>query len=207
MGGALVPPRWATLGSGGGEAAEGAQANRALVQERDQAERARRWGWVVASARTWKTAEEQTLKPLVTPVPQTSAQRPRGPTEPPGRSRRTLWTSHPRLSWRHGGAVTVVRRKRGRNLGPQPTPLLGTKLARLTPSPVVCLDQKRWAGEWLHGARKSGLGRGAHQVSGDKDRSEQALGSAVLASLLVRRGCHHEMVPGKPWSLFQLQQA
>jgi len=33
------------------------------------------------------------------------------------------------------------------------------------------------------------------------------VGIAVLASLLVLRVCHHEMVPGKPWSIFPLQHA
>ena len=52
---------------------------------------------------------------------------------------------------------------------------------------------------------KSGLGLGEHQVSGDKDRSEKSVGIAVLAYLFVIRACHHEIVPGKPWSIFQLQ--
>jgi hypothetical protein len=29
----------------------------------------------------------------------------------------------------------------------------------------------------------------------------------VLAYLFVLRVCHHEIVPGKPWSIFQLQHA
>jgi hypothetical protein len=52
---------------------------------------------------------------------------------------------------------------------------------------------------------KSGLGLGEHQVSGDKDRSEKSVGIAVLAYLVVLLTCHHEIVPGKPWSIFQLQ--
>jgi hypothetical protein len=55
--------------------------------------------------------------------------------------------------------------------------------------------------------RKSGLGLGAHQVRGEADRSEKSLGIAVLAYLLLLRACHHEIVPGKPWSIFQLQHA
>jgi hypothetical protein len=54
---------------------------------------------------------------------------------------------------------------------------------------------------------KSGLGLGEHQVSGDTNRSEQSVGIAVLASLFVLRVCHHKIVPGKPWSIFQLQYA
>ncbi len=48
---------------------------------------------------------------------------------------------------------------------------------------------------------------GEHQVSGDTNRSEKSVGIAVLAYLLVMRVCHHEIVPGKPWSIFQLQHA
>jgi hypothetical protein len=33
------------------------------------------------------------------------------------------------------------------------------------------------------------------------------LDGLVLAYLLVLRVCHHEIVPGKAWSIFQLQQA
>jgi len=48
---------------------------------------------------------------------------------------------------------------------------------------------------------------GEHQVSGDTNRSEKSVGIAVLAYLFILRVCHHEMVPGKPWSIFQLQHA
>jgi hypothetical protein len=61
--------------------------------------------------------------------------------------------------------------------------------------------------ELLHWELKSGLGLGEHQVSGDPNRSEKSVGIAVLAYLLVMRVCHHEIVPGKPWSIFQLQHA
>jgi Transposase DDE domain len=105
------------------------------------------------------------------------------------------------------GDVTVVLSKRGRNLGPKQTKILVTNLAMLTPSQVVGIYQKRWAVELLHGELKSELGLGEHQVRGDKDRSEQSIGIAVLAYLFVLRVCHHEIVPGKPWSLFQLQHA
>ena len=59
----------------------------------------------------------------------------------------------------------------------------------------------------MHWELKSGLGLGEHQVSGDKNRSEKSIGIAVLAYLFVLRVCHHEIGPGKPWSIFQLQHA
>src|SRR5438094_9945412 len=66
---------------------------------------------------------------------------------------------------------------------------------------------KRWAVELMPWALPSGLGLGEHHVSGDKDRSEKSVGIAGLAYLFVLRVCQHEVVPGKPWSLFQLQHA
>jgi hypothetical protein len=204
---AFVPPHWAKLVLVGGDAAYGSQANMRMVQERDKADAARRWGFVFAIARTWKTVEEKTIKHLVTHVPHQYYQRTRVPREAPGRGRRTFWTYHTRLGLRHVGDVTVVLSKRGRNMGPKQTKILVTNLAELTPSQVVCIYQKRWAVEVVHWELKSGLGLGEHQVSGDKDRSEKSLGIAVLAYLFVLRVCHHEIVPGKPWSIFQLQHA
>jgi len=61
--------------------------------------------------------------------------------------------------------------------------------------------------EILNWELKSGLGLGEHQVRGNKNRSEKSVGIAVLAYLFVLRVCHHEIVPGKPWSIFQLQHA
>jgi hypothetical protein len=111
------------------------------------------------------------------------------------------------LCLRHIGDVTGVLSKKGRNVSPQHPQILVTTLAMLTPSQGVCIYQKRWAIALLPWELKSGLGLGEHQVSGDKDRSEKSMGIAVLAYLFVLRTCHHEIVPGRPWSIFQLQHA
>ena len=206
MVGEFVPPSWAKLVIVGGDAAYGSKANMDMVKDRDKADTARRWGFVFAIARTWKTVEEKSLKNLVTHVPHKYYQCTRVPRE--GRKgRRTFWTFHTRLCLRHIGEVTVVLSKRGRNLGPKQTKILVTNLAEVTSSQVVCIYQKRWAIELLNWELKSGLGLGEHQVSGDKNRSEKSVGIAVLAYLFVLRVCHHEIVPGKPWSIFQLQHA
>jgi hypothetical protein len=207
MVGAFIPPPWAKLVVVGGDAAYGSQANMRMVQDRDHADTARRWAFVFAIARTWKTVDEKTIKHLVTHVPHQYYQRSRVPRESTGRSRRTFWTYHTRLGLRHVGDVTVILSKRGRNMGPKQTKILVTNLAELTPSQIVCIYQKRWAVEVLHWELKSGLGLGEHQVSGDKERSEKSIGIAVLAYLFVLRTCHHEIVPGKPWSIFHLQHA
>jgi hypothetical protein len=204
---AFVAPPWAKLVIVGGDAAYGCQANMQMVQARDRADTARRWAFVFAIARTWQTVEEKTIKNLVTHVPHQYYQRTRVPREPAGRGRRTFWTYHTRVGLRHVGDVTVVLSKRGRNMGPKQTKILVTHLAALTPSQGVCIDQKRWAVDLMHWELNSGLGLGEHQVSGDQNRSEKSLGIAVLAYLFVLRVCHHEIVPGKPWSIFQLQHA
>jgi hypothetical protein len=207
MVGEFVPPRWAELVIVGGDAAYGSQANMRMVQDRDTADGARRWGFVFAIARTWKTVEEKTLKNLVTHVPHKYYQCTRVPRGHGRKGRRTFGTYHTRLCLRHVGDVTLVLSKKGRNIGPHNTKLLVTNLAELTPSQVVCIYQKRWAIELMNWELKSGLGLGEHQVSGDTNRSEKSVGIAVLAYLFVMRMCHHEIVPGKPWSIFQLQHA
>src|SRR5262249_31107197 len=66
---AFVPPSGAQLVIVGGDAAYGSKANMAIVKERDKADPARRWGFVFAIARTWKTIEDKAIKNLVTHVP------------------------------------------------------------------------------------------------------------------------------------------
>jgi hypothetical protein len=204
---AFVPPSWAKLVVVGGDAAYGSQDNIRMVQDRDQADAARRWGFVFAIARTWKTVEDKAIKNLVTLIPQKYYQRTQVPRERAGKGRKTFWTYSTCLCLRHVGDVTVVLSKRGRNVGPKQTKILVTNLTELTPSQVVGMYQKRWAIELVPWELKSGLGLGEHQVSGDKNRSEKSLGIAVLAYLFVLRVCHHEIALGKPWSIFQLQHA
>ena len=49
------------------------------------------------------------------------------------------------------------------------------------------------------------LGLGEHQVSTEEGRIEKSFGIAVLAYLLLVRVCHQEILPGKAWSVSQLQ--
>src|SRR5215813_6952490 len=84
-----------------GDAAYGSKANMQMVQAGDHADTARRWAFVFAIARTWKTVDEKTIKNLVTHVPHTYYQRTRVPREPVGTGRRTFWTYQTRLCLRH----------------------------------------------------------------------------------------------------------
>ena len=202
-----VPPKWAKLIIVGGDAAYGSKANMDIGKARAKTDTARRWGFVCAIARTWKTVEEKSIKHLVTHGPHKYYQCTRVPRAHGRKGRKTFWTYSTRLCLRHVGDVTVVLSKKGRNVSPLHTKILVTNLAELTPSQVVCMYQKRWAIELLNWELKSGVGVGAHQGSGDTNRSEKSVGIAVLAYLLVLRVCHHAIIPGKPWSIFQLQHA
>jgi hypothetical protein len=48
---------------------------------------------------------------------------------------------------------------------------------------------------------------GEHQVRGEASRIEKSFGIALIAYLFLIRMCHHEMVPGRSWSVSQLQHA
>jgi len=166
---------------------------------------ARQWGFVFAIARTWKTVEGTALKDLVTHLPRKYSQRTRVPRLPGAKGCKTFWVYSTRLCLRHIGDVTVVLSKRGRNLGPKHTKILVTNLDEWIPRQVVGAYQRRWPVEQINRELKTDLGLGEHQVSKDERRIEKSFGIAVLAYLLLLRACHQEIVPGKSWSMAQLQ--
>jgi hypothetical protein len=203
----FTPPSWATDIVVEGDAAYGSQANMQMVMQRHADDPDRTWGFVFAIARTWKTVEGKALKDLVTHLPRKSYRRTWVPRIPAANGRKTFWVYSKRLCLRHIGDVTVVLSKTGRNVGPKHTKILVTNLAELTPRYVVFAYQRRWTIEQINRELKSDLGMGDHQVSGEEGRIEHSFGIAVLAYLFLIRLCHHEMVPGRPWSVSQLQHA
>jgi hypothetical protein len=207
MVGRFVPPPWAKRVIVVGDAAYGSQDNIKMVMKRDADDPARRWGFVFALARTWKTVEDKAIKDLVTHLPRQYYQRVRVPRLPGTKGCKTFWVYSTRLCLRHVGDVTVVLSKRGRNLGPKQTKILVTNLDEWIPRQVVSAYQRRWPVEQINRELKTDLGLGEHQVSGDKERIEKSFGIAVLAYLLLIRACHQEMLPGTSWSIAQLQHA
>jgi Transposase DDE domain len=201
----FTPPSWAKLVIVSGDAAYGSKANMKMVKDRDKADDDRRWGFVFAIARTWKTVDEKMIQNLVTHLPRHLYQRTWIAKDIEGQGRKTFWIYGKRLCLCHVGDVTVVLSKKGRNVGPKNTKILVTNLLELTPRQVVSIYQKRWAIELGNWELKSGLGLGQHQVSGDQKRSTNSVGIAVLAYLFLLRACHHEVNPGQSWSIFQLQ--
>src|SRR5215475_11960009 len=109
---AFVPPRWAKLVIVGGDAAYGSKANMDMVKARDKADTTRRWGLVLARARTWKTGEDKSIQNLVTHVPHKYDQGTRVPREHGRKGRKTFGTSSTGLCLRHGGDGTVVLSKK-----------------------------------------------------------------------------------------------
>jgi hypothetical protein len=204
---AFTPPTWATTIIVEGDAAYGSQDNIKMVQQRSIDDPTRRWGFVFAIARTWKTVEDKAIKDLVTPLPRKYYQRIRVPRLPGVPGCKTFWVYSTRLCLRHIGDVTVVLSKRGRNLGPKQTKILVTNLDEWIPRQVVGAYQRRWPVEQINRELKTDLGLGEHQVSQEEGRIEKSFGMAVLAYLLLIRAGHQEIVPGKSWSIAQLQHA
>jgi len=205
MVGSFVPPTWAKRIIVEGDAAYGSQENMQMVLKRDAEDPARRWGFVFAIARTWKTVEDKAIKDLVTHLPRKYYQRTRVPRLPGTTGCKTFWVYSTRLCLRHIGDVTVVLSKKGRNVGPKHTKILVTNLDEWIPRQVVCAYQRRWPVEQINRELKTDLGLGEHQVSMDERRIEKSFGIAVLAYLLLLRACHQEIVPGKSWSIAHLQ--
>jgi len=203
----FVPPAWAKRVIVVGDAAYGSQENMQMVRKRGADDPARRWGFVFAIARTWKTVEDKAIKDLVTHLPRKYYQRIRVPRLPGMQGCKTFWVYSTHLCLRHIGDVTVVLSKKGRNVGPKHTKILVTNLDEWTPKQVVGAYQRRWPVEQINRELKTDLGLGAHQVSGEEGRIEKSFGIAVLAYLFLIRACHQEILPGTSWSIAQLQHA
>jgi Transposase DDE domain len=199
------PPAWAKQVIVLGDAGYGSKANIKLVKQLDKIDRSRSWHFVFAISRTWKTVDDKAVKDLVTYLPRCHYKRTWVPRITHPDKRKTYWTYRKHLSLRDIGDVTLVLSKKGRNVGPKNTKLLVTNLPDATARQVISLYQNRWSIELINRNLKSDLGLGQHQVRGEVDRMERSFGISVLAFLFILRMCHHEIIPGKPWSLAQLQ--
>ena len=139
----FVPPAWAKRVIVEGDAAYGSQENMQMVLKRDADDPARRWGFVFAIARTWKTVEGKALKDLVTHVPRKYYQRTRVPRLPGAHGCKTFWIFSKRLCLRHIGDVTVGLSKKGRNVGPKSYENPGDQSGRVDPETgSVCVSTK-----------------------------------------------------------------
>ena len=199
------PPEWAKLVIVTADAAFASKDNMQLIQQLNQSDPKRRWGFVFAIARTWNMENGKSLSNLVKHIPRTAFQRTWIPHLTNDKVRKTFWVFRKRTRLRHIGDVTMVLSKKRPNASPKRTKILVTNLTELTARQVLSVYQRRWPIEILFKELKTGLGLGEHQVTKSIDRIEKSIGIAIIAYLTLIRARRRDITPGKPWSIFQLK--
>jgi hypothetical protein len=202
----FVPPHRSRTVIVIGDSAYCSKENIKTVKEKNSSDNRCNWFYVFAVARTWKTEENKSIKNLVTYTPRNLYKRTWIPSVT-GQKRKVFWIFGKRICLRHAGDVTVVLTKKGRNTGPKNTKILVTNLPGVTARQVISVYQRRWSVEIIFKELKSALGLGEHQVTKDEKRVEKSFGIAVAAYLLLLRLRQQDIRPGKPWSIFQLQNS
>jgi hypothetical protein len=171
-----------------------------------QAIQARGWFFVIAFPRTWKLANGQHLRDLVTHLPIHHYRQVRVPLVVPTARRRVFWTFAKRAELRQVGDVTVVLSRRRRNDSPKHTTRLVTNLPQATAHLTVALYLRRWPVELCLKELQGVVGLGEHQVTKDAPRVERSVAVALMAYLLLLRLRAKQIKPGHSWSAFTLKQ-
>jgi Transposase DDE domain len=171
-----------------------------------QAIQARGWFFVMAFPRTWKLANGQHLRALVTHLPVHYYRPVRVPLVVPSARRRVFWAFAKRAELRQIGDVTVVLSRRRRNESPKHTKLLVTNLPQATARLTVALYLRRWPVELCIKELKGAVGLGQAQVTKEAARVERSVAVAFMAYLLWLRLRAKQIRPGTPWSAFTLKQ-
>jgi hypothetical protein len=171
-----------------------------------QAIQARHWFFVIAFPRTWKLANGQHLRDIVTHLPIHHYRQVRVPLIVPSARRRVFWTFAKRAELRQVGDVTVVLSRRRRNDSPRHTKLLVTNLPQATAHLTVALYLRRWPVELCIKELKGVVGLGQHQVTKEVARVERSVAVAVMAYLLLLRLRAKQIKPGRSWSAFAIKQ-
>ena len=167
---------------------------------------ARGWFFVIAFPRTWKLANGQYLRDLVTYLPTHHYCQIRVPLIASTTRRRVFWTFAKQAQLAHVGDVTIVLSRRRRNDSPKHTKLIVTNLPHATAHLTVARYLRRWPVELCIKELKSGVGLGQHQVTEDAARVERSVAVAVMAYLLLLRLRAKQIKPGSSWSAFTLKQ-
>jgi hypothetical protein len=195
----VVLPAWCKKAVVVADAAYPSRANLQAIQ-------ARGWYFVIAFPRTWKLANGQYLRDIVTHLPIHHYHQVRVPLVVPHTHRRVFGTFAKQAQLAHVGDVTVVLSRRRRNDGPKHTKLLVTNLPQATAHLTVALYLRRWPVELCIKELKSAVGLGQHQVTKDVARVERSVAVAVMAYLLLLRLRAKQLKPGRSWSAFTLKQ-
>jgi hypothetical protein len=195
----VVLPAWCRRVIVVAAAAYAARANLQAIQ-------ARQWYFTIAFPRSWKLANGQHLRDLVTHLPIRCYRKVRVPLLAPTARRRAFWAFAKRATLRHVGDVTVVLSRRRRNDGPRHTKLLVTNLPQATAHVTVAVYLRRWPAELFFKEWKGVVGVGQHQVTKDAARVERSVAVALMAYLLLLRLRAKQIKPGSAWSAFTLKQ-
>jgi hypothetical protein len=171
-----------------------------------QAIQARHWFFVIAFPRTWKLANGQHLRAVVTHLPMPHYRKVGLPLLVPSARRRVFWTFAKRAQLRQVGDVTVVRSRGRRNDSPKHTKLLVTNLPQATAHTTVAVYLRRWPVELFFKEWKGAIGVGQPQVTKDAARVERSVAIALMAYLLWLRLRAKHLNPGTSWSAFTLKQ-
>jgi Transposase DDE domain len=195
----VILPAWCKKVVVVADAAYPSRANLRAIQ-------ARGWFFVIAFPRTWKLANGQYLRDIVTHLPIHHYHQVRVPLLVPSARRRVFWTFAKRAELRQVGDVTVVLSRRRRNESPKHTKLLVTNLPQATAHLTVALYLRRWPVELCIKELKGVVGLGQPQVTKDAARVERSVAVAVMAYLLLLRLRAKQIKPGSSWSAFTLKQ-
>ena len=197
--GAVILPAWCKNVVVVADAAYPSRANLQAIQKRG-------WFWVLAFPRTWKLANGQHLRDIVTHLPLHLYRQVRVPLVVLAARRRVFWTFAKQAQLAHVGEVTVVLSRRRRNDSPKHTKLLVTNLPQATAHLTVALYLRRWPVELCIKELKGVVGLGHHQVTKDPARVERSVAVAVMAYLLLLRLRAKQIKPGSSWRAFTLKQ-
>jgi hypothetical protein len=195
----VVVPAWCKTVVVVADAAYPSRANLQAIQ-------ARHWFFVLAFPRTWKLANGQHLRDVVTHLPIHHYRKVCLPLLVPSARRRVFWTFAKRAQLRQVGDVTVVLSRRRRNDSPKHTKLLVTNLPQATAHTTVAVYLRRWPVELFFKEWKGAIGVGQHQVTKAAARVERSVAVALMAYLLLLRLRAKHIKPGTSWSAFTLKQ-
>ena len=195
----LVLPAWCERVIVVADAAYASRKNLKAIQ-------ARGWFFVIAFPRTWKLANGQYLRDIVTHLPIHHYRQVRVPPLIPPARYRAFWTFVKSAHLRHVGDVTVLLSRRRRNDSPKQTKVLVTNLPMATARMIVMIYLRRWPVEICFKELKSGLGLGQAQITKDPARVERSLAVTLIAYLVLLRLQAKHIRPEAAWSVFALKQ-
>ena len=197
--GAVILPAWGKQVVVVADAASPSRATRQAIQ-------ARGWFFVIAFPRTWKLANDQHLREVLTHLPIHLYRQVRVPLVVPTARRRVFWTFAKPARLAYGGDVTVGLSRRRRNDSPKHTKLLVTHLPPAPAALTVALYLRRGPVALCIKELKRVVGLGQPQVTQDPARVERSVAGAVMAYLLLLRLRAKQSKPGSSWSAFTLKQ-